>query len=77
MGLCHLIWTGSDLWHSSYSVNVKIHKNGIESQSSGRICQSKYLGKSPSDSEQDKNYTDKLLLLTHVIFEHGIMFELK
>lgn len=74
MGLCHLVWTGSDLWHSSCSVNLKMHKNCIESQSSGRVYRSKYLGKSPSDSDQEKNYTDKLLLLTHVISKHGIMF---
>lgn len=74
MDLCHLVWTGSDLWDSSCSVNLKIHKNCIESQSSGRVCQPKYLGKSPSDSDQEKNYTDKLLLLTHEISKHGIMF---
>lgn len=74
MDLWHHVWTGNDLWHSSCSVNLRIHKHCIESQSSGRACQPKYLGKSPSDSDQEKNYTDKLLLLTHAISKHGVMF---
>lgn len=39
MGLCHLVWTGIDLWYSSCSVNIKISlKKSIESQSPGRVC---------------------------------------